>query len=147
VVLVTLEHHDAVFYGKNFADTMESEVDSIRGAMHDPYEQGHYAEAIVTALHDSSEVIKGNSNPATETGGLPDWAWVLIILVGCAILIGVVVALVRGGGRGGGGGYGTGGRSGYRSSGAGGSTFFYGSSDSGGGGGFSCGGGGSSGTC
>ncbi len=141
VVLVTLEHHDAIFYGKNFASTMESEVDSIRGSMRDPYQKGHYAEAIVTGLHNSSEVIKGNQNPATESESVPAWVWSLVIIVAIVAVILVAAAFSGGGGRRGRGRGGYGGRS----SSSGGSFMFFNSGD---GGGSSGGGdGGSSGSC
>lgn len=126
VVLVTMEHHDAIFYGEHFGDKMKSEVDSIREAMRDPYEKGQYADAFVIGLHDSSEVIRGNDNPADP--GWPTWAIILAIVVGLAILIGIVT-VVSGGGGGGSGFVGGG---------------YYGGSSCGG---ASCGSGGSSGGC
>ncbi len=126
-VLMTREHHDAIFYGDHFGDKMKSEVDSIRNATSEPYDQGRYADALVIALHDSSEVIKGNDNPADP--GLPTWAWVLIGIGVLIVIFGIAYAVTGGGG---GGGY-------YGASGV------YGGSSCGGG--ASCGSGGSSGSC
>jgi hypothetical protein len=144
VLLMTLEGHDGIFYGDHFGGTMESEVDSIRTSMHDSYAAGHYADAIVTGLHNSSEVIKGNDNPAD--GGWPAWVVWVLIGAGVLIVIGVISYLIS---RGSGGGYGGSsyGGSGRRSS--GGSGYYgggvYGASSCGGGG-ASCGAGGSSGS-
>lgn len=146
VVLVTLEHHDAIFYGKNFASTMESEVDSIRGSMRDPYQKGHYAEAIVTGLHNSSEVIKGNQNPATKSESVPAWVWSLVIIVAIVAVILVAAAFSGGGGRRG-RGRGRGGYGGRSSSSSGSFMFFSSSGGDSSGGGSGGGDGGSSGSC
>jgi uncharacterized membrane protein YgcG len=128
VVLDSLDHQDAIFYGKNFSEKMQPEVDAIRVAMQSPNQEGKFSTAVATALHDSSEVIKGNQNPATESDGLPVWAWVLIIAAIIIVIFLLCLAFSGRGGRGGGGGGG----------------FFFASGDGGSsssGGGFSCGGG------
>jgi len=109
VVLDGLDHHDAVYYGSNFGPSMQPEVDNIRGAMQSPNQQGQFAKAVATALKDSSEVIKGNQDPATMTGGLSSEAWFWIISAAVILLVVGVIWWVRsgrgGGGYGGGGGY------------------------------------------
>jgi len=125
VILVSLDHQDAIFYGSNLS-RLQKQVDQIRADMGSSFQAGNFPAGITKGEAEAYSTL--------YPSGLPAWALALIVL-GIACVVGVVMAAIRGGGYG--GGYG------------GSTTVIYGGGggfSGGGGGGFSGGSGGSSGS-
>lgn len=120
VFAVSMDHQDAVFYGKNYA-RMQDQVDQIRADMGGQFRDGDFTGGVSKGAQEAYGAL--------WPSGLPGWVWLLIILVIVVVVLGMAAA---GGGRGGGRRYGGGG-------------YTYIGGNSYGGGGSSSGGGGSAG--
>jgi hypothetical protein len=120
VFLVSMDHQDAVFYGKNYS-RLQGQVDQIRADMGGDFRAGDFAGGIAKAEQETY----GGLYPS----GTPAWL-VALIVVGIIVVAGLGLTAARGGG----GSYG---RGGY--------TYINAGNSWGGGGGFSSGGGSGSG--
>jgi hypothetical protein len=119
VFLVSLDHQDAVFYGKNFS-RLQGQVDQIRADMGGDFRSGDFAGGIAKGEQETYSALYPSGTPA--------WL-VAVIAVGIILVLGIAVCAITGGGgsygpgRGGftyidtGGGWGGGGGGGFSSGG------------------------------
>jgi hypothetical protein len=95
VILVSLDHQDAIFYGSNLS-RLQGQVDQIRADMGTDFRAGNIAAGIAQGENEAY----GTLYPS----GLPDWEIALIALAVLIVVAGVAAA-AGGSGRGYGGGY------------------------------------------
>jgi uncharacterized membrane protein YgcG len=89
VILVSLDHQDAIFYGSNLA-RLQSHVDQIRADMGASFEAGNFPAGVAKG---ESEVY-GTLYPS----GWPTWAIALLVMGILVVVVCVVVFAIGGGG-------------------------------------------------
>jgi hypothetical protein len=95
VFLVSLDHQDAVFYGKNYGH-LQGHVDQVRADMGSDFRNGDFADGIAKGEQETYSALYPSGTPA--------WL-VALIVVGIIAAVGFVLAMARSGG----GSYGRGG--------------------------------------
>jgi hypothetical protein len=77
VILVSLDHQDAIFYGSNLA-RLQKQVDQIRADMGSSFEAGNFTAGITKGETESYSTL--------YPSGIPAWEIILAVVVGLIIL-------------------------------------------------------------
>lgn len=88
VFLVSLDHQDAVFYGKNFSG-LQGQVDQIRADMGGDFRSGDFAGGIAKGEQETYSALYPSGTPA--------WL-VAVIAIGIILVLGIAVSAIAGGG-------------------------------------------------